>query len=252
MRRIFTIFLLLVTFVFGQTPSIEKIKNNVINQFAQINDYQVDMKISVKMTGFRMPKKKIHISYKRPDKVKVSTSGFAILPKIGVDGNPSEFLDMMKNVTAIKRTIYNNSPFYKITGKVERDSLKIPVKVSKNEMPEINMDVLVDAKKWVITKVSVYLESESVFTFNTDYTEIEGIHVPKQSMFKIGVKGISKWSIQNPMDLGGPGSDRKGFETIAKNAGFDPDKDEFVGEIMMTFSKYKVNQGIKDIIFEKK
>ena len=71
-------------------------------------------------------------------------------------------------------------------------------------------------------------------------------------MFKIGVKGISKWSIQNPMDLGGPGSDRKGFETIAKNAGFDPDKDEFVGEIMMTFSKYKVNQGIKDIIFEKK
>ena len=47
-------------------------------------------------------------------------------------------------------------------------------------------------------------------------------------------------------------SDRKGFETIAKNAGFDPDKDEFVGEIMMTFSKYKVNQGIKDIIFEEK
>ena len=82
MRRIFTIFLLLVTFVFAQTPSIEKIKNNVINQFAQINDYQVDMKISVKMTGFRMPKKKIHIYYKRPDKVKVSTSGFAILPKI--------------------------------------------------------------------------------------------------------------------------------------------------------------------------
>ena len=126
------------------------------------------------------------------------------------------------------------------------------MKISEDEIPEITMDVLVDAKKWVITKVDVYLDSESVFTLNTDYTEIEAIHVPIQSVFKIGVKGISKWSTQNPVDLGGPGSERKDFETIAKNAGFDPNKDEFVGEMIMTFSKYKLNQGIKDIIFEEK
>ncbi len=252
MRPILTISLMWLSIVFGQSMTIEKIRDNVIAQFEQINDYQVDTKISVKMTGFRMPKKKIRINYKRPDKIKVETKGFAILPKTGVDGNPSEFLDMLKHVTDIKRTIHNNTPFYKIMGKVERDSLKIPLKVNKDDIPEITMDVFVDAKKWVITEVGVYMDSESVFTFQTDYTEIEGIHVPEKSVFKIGIKGISKWSAGNPVDLGGPGSERKEFETMAKNAGFDPKKDEFVGEMVMTFTKYKVNQGIDDQIFEEK
>ena len=137
-------------------------------------------------------------------------------------------------------------------GKVERDSLKIPLNVNKNETPEITMDVLVDAKKWVITEVDVYLDSESVFTFQTDYTEIDGIYVPERSIFKIGIKGISKWSARNPVDLGGPGSERKDFEDMAKNAGFDPEKDEFVGEMVMAFTKYKLNEGIDNQIFEEK
>ena len=253
MRRVLLfISIISLSNVVAQTPTIEQIRENVISQFSQIEDYQVDVKISVKMTGFRMPKKKIQIYYKKPDKVKVKTRGFAIIPKTGVGGNPNEFLDMLKHVTGIKRTIRNNKPFYQIMGKVDQDSLKIPIKMNKDEIPEITMDVFVDAKKWVITEVGVYLDSESVFTIKTDYSEVNNIMVPKKSVFKIGVKGISKWSTRNPVDFGGPGSDRRDFETIAKNAGFDPKKDEFVGEMVMTFSKYKVNQGISDELFIEK
>jgi hypothetical protein len=210
----------------------------------------VDIKISVKMTGFRMPKKKIHIYYKKPNKIKVETRGFAILPNIGADGNPSKFLDMLKHVTEIKRTIRDNNPFYRIMGKVNQDSLKIPVSVKKDETPDITMDVFVDAKKWIITEVGVYLDSESVFTFKTDYIEVSDVMVPTRSVFKIGVKGISRWTTQNPFDFGGPGSDRQEFEKIAKNAGFDAEKDEFVGEMVLIYSKYKVNQGMDDLIFK--
>ena len=108
----------------AQTPSIEQIRDNVILKFSQIEDYQVDVKISIKMTGFRMPKKKIRMYYKRPDKIKVKTRGFAILPKTGVNGNPNQFLGMLKHVTEIKPTIHENRPFYKIMGKVNPDSLK--------------------------------------------------------------------------------------------------------------------------------
>ncbi|MGY8780303.1 MAG: hypothetical protein ACKVJJ_01415 [Fidelibacterota bacterium] len=233
----------------AQTPSIEQIRDNVILKFSQIKDYQVDVKISIKMTGFRMPKKKIRMYYKRPDKIKVKTRGFAILPKTGVNGNPNQFLGMLKHVTEIKPTIHENRPFYKIMGKVNPDSLKIPIKVKKDEISEIIMDVFVDAENWLITEVSVYLDSESIFTFKTDYIEINKVMVPEQSVFKIGVKGISRWTTQNPFDFGGPGSNREDFEKIAKNAGFDSKKDEFVGEMSMTFSKYKVNQGINDEIF---
>ena len=253
MRRLVLIsFLIISPHLAAQTPSIEHIRDNVISQFAQINDYQVDITISVKMTGFRMPKKKIRMYYKKPDKIKVETRGFAILPKIGVGGNPSVFLDMLKHVTEIKRTIRDNKSFYRIMGKVNRDSLKIPVSVKKDEIPDITMDVFVDAKEWVVTEVGVYLDSESVFTLKTDYMEVSDVRVPEQSVFKIGVKGISRWTTQNPFDFGGPGSDRQDFEKIAKDAGFEPEKDEFVGEMIMTFSKYKVNQGIDDALFIEK
>ena len=98
MRRLILVaFLIMSPLLAAQTPSIEHIRDNVISQFAQINDYQVDIKISVKMTGFRMPKKKIRMYYKKPDKIKVETRVFAILPKIGAGGNPSVFLDMLKH-----------------------------------------------------------------------------------------------------------------------------------------------------------
>ena len=253
MRRLILIsFLIISPHLAAQTPSIEHIRDNVISQFDKIEDYQVDLKISVKMTGFRMPNKKIRLYYKRPDKIKMETRGFAILPKTGVDGNPNEFLDMLKQVTSIKRTIHNNRPFFRIKGKVNQDSLKIPITVKKNEIPNITMEVLVDAKEWVITEVGVFLDLENVFSFNTNYIEVNEVMVPERSVFNIGIKGISRWSTQNPFDFGGPGSDRQDFERIAKNAGYDPLKDEFVGEMIMTFSKYKVNQGIDDTLFIEK
>ena len=253
MRRvIFTFFLIVSSILVAQTLSIEKISDNVISQFDKIEDYQVDLKISVKMTGFRMPNKKIRLYYKRPDKMKIETRGFAILPKTGVDGNPNEFLDMLKQVTSIKRTIHNNRPFLRIKGKVNQDSLKIPITVKKNEIPNITMEVLVDAKEWVITEVGVFLDLENVFSFNTNYIEVNKVMVPERSVFNIGIKGISRWSTQNPFDFGGPGSDRQDFERIAKNAGYDPLKDEFVGEMILTFSNYTVNKGIDDALFIEK
>ena len=253
MRRvIFTFFLIVSSILLAQTLSIEKISDNVISQFDKIEDYQVDLKISVKMTGFRMPNKKIRLYYKRPDKMKMETRGFAILPKTGVDGNPNEFLDMLKQVTSIKRTIHNNRPFFRIKGKVNQDSLKIPITVKKNEIPNITMEVLVDAKEWVITEVGVFLDLENVFSFNTNYIEVNKVMVPERSVFNIGIKGISRWSTQNPFDFGGPGSNRQDFERIAKNAGYDPLKDEFVGEMILTFSNYTVNKGIDDSLFIEK
>jgi len=253
MRRvIFTFFLIVSSILLAQTLSIEKISDNVISQFDKIEDYQVDLKISVKMTGFRMPNKKIRLYYKRPDKMKMETRGFAILPKTGVDGNPNEFLDMLKQVTSIKRTIHNNRPFFRIKGKVNQDSLKIPITVKKNEIPNITMEVLVDAKEWVITEVGVFLDLENVFSFNTNYIEVNEVMVPERSVFNIGIKGISRWSAQNPFDFGGPGSDRQDFERIAKNAGYDSLKDEFVGEMILTFSNYTVNKGIDDSLFIEK
>lgn len=248
--------LLVFTFILSgtisaETLSLDTIKQNVINQFSQIENYKVDIKISVKMTGFRMPRKKIRLYYKSPDKLKIETRGFAVLPKTGIDGNPSKFLDMLTQVASIETVERDSKSFYKITGNVNSDSLNIPVDVQQSDISKVSMIVYIDAENWVLTEVNVVLNNETIFTFQTEYMDVDKYLVPKESIFKIGIKGISKWSTQNPFDFGGPGSDRQDFDEIAKKAGYDPEKDEFVGELKMKFSKYKINEGIDDSIFIK-
>ena len=186
--------------------------------------------------------------YKKPNKIKIEADGFAILPKTGVGGNPNEYFDMLKEIIEITAFQLDGKPFYKITGHVNQDSLEIPISVHDQDSLDIKMNVFIDAVAWTINKVVVALNSEYVFTFETTYTEVDGISVPEKSEFKLGIQGMSRWTTRNL--FGGPSEDRKDFEAIAKGVGFDPEKDEFAGTVVMEFSKYKVNQGLDDSIFE--
>ena len=101
MTRILMILFLMISVLIAQIHSLDAIQGNVIAQFDQIKDYRVNIKISVKMTGFRMPRKKIQMYYKKPNKIKIEADGFAILPKTGVGGNPNEYFDMLKEIIEI-------------------------------------------------------------------------------------------------------------------------------------------------------
>ena len=244
MKQIIILSSFILSILLGQIPSLETLQNNVIAQFDQIEDYRVDIKIGVKMTGFRMPRKKIRLYYKKPGKMKIEADGFAIMPKIGMGGNPSEYFNMLTDIIDISSIQLDGSPFYKITGHVDQDSIQIPMAIHQDDSLNVRMDVLIDANKWTINQVAVSLNDENLFIFETTYTEILGIYVPEKSEFKLGLKGISQWSARNP--FGGPTEDRTDFEALAKKAGVDPDKDEFSGNIIMTFSKYRLNKGLKD------
>ena len=250
MNRIRIIVFLFLGGLQAQIQTLDQIQEKVINQFDQINDYRVDIKISVKMTGFRMPRKKIRLYYKKPGKIKIDADGFAILPKTGVGGNPKEYFEMFETVMNISEVEFDGLSYYKITGIVNQDSLKIPVSIDKSDSLKIKMDVLIDPNQWTINQVDVSLNTKNIFIFKTIYTEIDGIYVPEKSEFRLGIKGISKWRTKNPHSFGGPSDGTLDFESIAKKAGYDSEKDEFAGTISMNFYKYKLNKGLKDKIFE--
>ena len=87
--------------LWSSPPTFSAIRDSVLFRFEAIENYSVDIKISVEMTGFRMPRKKIKMLYKKPDKMKIETLGFAIVPKMGLGGNPREFFNILENVTYI-------------------------------------------------------------------------------------------------------------------------------------------------------
>ena len=197
------------------------------------------------MTGFRMPKKKIKMFFKKPNKLNIKTKGFAIIPKNGINNNPNDLFEMFNyNNIDVNRTIRNNKQFYFISGSVNPDSLDIPIANYQSEKPNLNMSLLVDAKEWIITEVEIFLDSEKFLSIKTDYININNIMVPEETKLIIGIKEISriKNNFNNEIVFN---SDND----LAKASGLSFNNDEFKGEITMNFSNYVINQGIDDKVF---
>ena len=237
-------FIFLFTSIKSQNTDLDIVKSNIITQFSKIEDYQVDINIKINMTGFRMPKKKIKMFFKKPDKLNIKTNGFAIVPKTGINNNPNELFKMFNYINEVNRTIRDNKQFYFISGIVNQDSIDMPIKNFKSEESNVKMSLLIDAKEWIITEVDIFLDKEKTFSIRTDYININNIMVPEKTKLIIGIKEISR--IKNNFN-----SDLlfNSDNDLAKASGFNLKNDEFKGEISMKFSNYIINQGIDDQIF---
>ena len=237
-------FIFLFTSIKSQNTDLDIIKNNIITQFSKIEDYEVDINIKINMTGFRMPKKKIKMFFKKPDKLSIKTNGFAIIPKTGINNNPNELFKMFNYINEVNRTIRDNRQFYFISGIVNQDSIDMPIKNFKSEGSNVKMSLLIDAKEWIITEVDIFLDKEKTFSIRTDYISINNIMVPEETKLIIGIKEISR--IKNNFN-----SDLlfNSDNDLVKASGFNLKNDELRGEIIMKFSNYIINQGIDDQIF---
>ena len=237
-------FIFLFTSIKSQNTDLDIVKRNITTQFSKIEDYQVDINIKINMTGFRMPKKKIKMFFKKPDKLSIKTNGFAIIPKTGINNNPNELFKMFNYINEVNRTIRDNKQFYFISGIVDQDSIDIPIKNFKSEDSNVKMSLLIDAKEWIITEVDIFLDKEKTFSIRTDFININNIMVPEETKLIIGMKEISR--IKNNFN-----SDLlfNSDNDLAKASGLNLKNDEFRGEISMKFSNYIINQGIDDQIF---
>ena len=84
MKKSLSLFLILsVSTVWGQI-TVAAIIDSVHSRFNRIQDYSVQIKLTVDMEKFRMPRKRIDVYFKQPDKLKIESDGFAIVPRQGV------------------------------------------------------------------------------------------------------------------------------------------------------------------------
>ena len=72
---------------------VERVVDKTQKQFEKASDYQVIMKIELKVPGFRMPKKKYKVFFKQPNKLKIKSRGFGMLPKTGIFTSPKDNFD---------------------------------------------------------------------------------------------------------------------------------------------------------------
>ena len=212
------------------------------DQFREINNYQVDMVISIAIPAFRMPKKKYKVYFKQPDKIKVKSRGFGLLPKTGMFTSPIENFSNLSNIKFSKDFSRTNPNEIMLVGDLVLDSLALDV---PNEYARLTfkptVDVKVDTQNWVITQVLTKIDTVKIMEINNFYDFVDdSFYMPVRSTVEYYVKDarLSKWINK---DIG---------TIMGNNHNMNIESDMVRGLISVSYAKYRVNQGIKDSIFE--
>ena len=212
------------------------------DQFREINNYQVDMVISIAIPAFRMPKKKYKVYFKQPDKIKVKSRGFGLLPKTGMFTSPVENFSNLSNIRFSKDFSRTEPNEIMLVGDLVLDSLALDV---PNEYARLTfkptVDVKVDTQNWVITQVLTKIDTVKIMEINNFYDVVDdSFYMPIRSTVEYYVKDarLSKWINK---DIG---------TIMGNNHSMNIESDMVKGLISVNYAKYKVNRGIKDSIFE--
>lgn len=212
------------------------------DQFREINNYQVDMVISIAIPAFRMPKKKYKVYFKQPDKIKVKSRGFGLLPKTGMFTSPIENFSNLSNIRFSKDLSRTNPNEIMLVGDLVLDSLALDV---PNEYARLTfkptVDVKVDTQNWVITQVLTKIDTVKIMEINNFYDVVDdSFYMPIRSTVEYYVKDarLSKWINK---DIG---------TIMGSNHNMNIESDMVKGLISVNYAKYRVNRGIKDSIFE--
>ncbi len=214
----------------GDSALVAQVLHNLRERFNRIEDYQVDLRVSLELPMLRMPRKKMTFTFKQPDKVRLEAKTFAMVPRRGVALSPDSLLQGLRNLAVAGDTLMDEHPCLILRGlETGPDNLSLMA------------EVLVDRELWVVRGIATVLEGNDVFRLRIKYIEVApGIHMPEETHLRFQ---LSEHFLRGRHGRGGA---------------FDPDVpepvleegEEIVGEASIIFTNYRVNHGIPDSYFE--
>ena len=218
---------------------VERVVDKTQKQFEKAFDYQVTMKIELKVPGFRMPKKKYKVFFKQPNKLKIKSRGFGMLPKTGIFTSPKDNFDNLKNMRLIS-TNNDNGQVY-IKGEVIVDSLKLKM---PNEYAKLGfkptVTVKIDTNNWVINNIITELDTLKLVEIKNTYKKVDNNYImPSASTVQYFIKDakLSGWL-------------KKDITSIVGQNPLEQKSDMVEGKISIVYEDYIINRGIKDKIFD--
>jgi outer membrane lipoprotein-sorting protein len=228
MKKVFFVILCLsITNLFAQSKDAAKILDAIKQKFAKINDYQVDVNIKVDVNFIKMPDRKAKLYFKQPDKTKFQAEGFALLPKQGFSFSPVQLLKDDYSAIYVRSEV--------IDGK-KVDVIKI--------IPDSDTSDIVLSTLWVDQSINAMRKVETIgkksgnITIDFKY-DSNNYSLPAEVKFTFNLG-------EGPI-LPEPDND-KNNPAAMKHMGRGPIK----GSAILTYTNYKINQGIPDSFFTEK
>lgn len=227
MKKILVL-ILLTSVCFAQNHKPEEILEKVKEEFNKVDDYEVDVNIKVDVNFLKVPDAQATIFYKQPDKIKLKSEGFALLPKEGLNFSPYSFLK--GDYTAIfdkEQNIDGNACYLiKVIPLGDRGDL-------------ILTTLWIDKSKFIIRKIESTTKTNGTFSIDLNYKNKLKYPLPSSMIFSFNVQ-----KMQMPKEITG---DVSGENNENKQKG---NKDRTTtGKVYVDYSDYRVNIGLADSIF---
>jgi hypothetical protein len=103
-----SLLVILSSLAYSQESDIRTLLDEVKSKFTEVDDYVVDAEITVDVNFLNVPKSIAKIYFKQPDKVKLDSEGFAMLPKQGMNFSPAKLLNIDYTAIYVKNEIVDN------------------------------------------------------------------------------------------------------------------------------------------------
>ncbi len=228
LKSIIYFLLLIAATVQPQSKDAQQLIEKVKTKFEVVKDYTVDIQVDLDVTFLKTPKVIGTLYYKQPDKVRIKSEGFALLPREGFNFSPAALLK--DDYTAIYEDEY-------ILEGVKVAKIKIvPLGNTQNV---ILSTVWVDLQDHVIRRIESTTKTSGTFIIKLSYnaSTLKKYPLPERMDFNFD---INRMNI--PKGFGGDSDDTD--ESKKK------DKKKITnGSVTIQYSNYKVNTGLSDDMF---
>jgi len=227
MKKIVPIILIIAGTCFGQATNPDVIIKNLKEAFSKVKDYSVDADIKVDASFIKVPEMKAKIFYKQPDKTHIQSTGFAMIPRKGLDFSPASIFKGKYTSFYVKEDIIDN---------IKTSVIKI---IPLEDNGEVILSTLwVDQSNNVIRKIESSTKTNGTFVINLSYDfSLNKYPLPSSITFSFDV-GRMNFAPRNE-DSPGMAGEKKPAKNIT-------------GKVFITYSNYIVNKGIPDKVFEEK
>lgn len=211
------------------TLTVSAVMDSLRARFSRIEDYQVDLKVRLKMRRLRVPRKRMTLSFKQPDQLALKARGFAMVPRRGLLLSPDSLLAGLGELRLAGDTLVAGRPALVLQGE------------SEIEGQYWRSEVLVDRQRWVILGAASYSDTLELLRLNTDFEEVTaGIFLPVRTTihFNLDERFIQRLPQGPRRRKHRGGADHQPREGTGG-----------AGEAVIEFSNYRVNQGLPDDLF---
>lgn len=221
MKILILIFYFTFNVVLAQTQNANEILKKVKSNIDIVNDYVVDVKGVIDFPDAVIPDIEAKIYFKKPDKLKVKSEHFMVLPKQTIRFSPE--LLFKDDITAI------------FSGEVEIDRIKhFIIKIIPNNPEEEEIVTLwINSKNFTIRKINAIDAKSGKIELELHNKLIENKYwVPEKIIVNFEVKSLRFMRF------------RRMEKELKQNV--DAKRE---GTITLYYSNYQINKGVDDSIF---